>query len=257
MKRAKFGICLGLGAMAAVSTFFALPAQSYEGVVAPPAEDSTPAPASSSGYSGVIAPKIPDRAALPPAGYKGLLPGSVQQPSVQKDALAQPSQQTAMPATADEESLRPQFGQRRGISTAEELKALAEQNSLYKGLDINSPEFSNMMKLPPRVQALTDGPRSRIEGLLPTEYVTKAQVEETLKALKNNVLSAEARRDLAKKSYDALSMSIESLRYKKSIPEIFYKKMGVSDVFLQEEREGDQNALRRLEAALEEIKGML
>lgn len=196
--------------------------------------------AAGGGYEGLIAPAVSEDSAsssktddqvTPTAGYAGLIPDA----SNEGKSLYI----TSMPGVAVPGALK----------TVEDVQLLAatyEQGGILNDLQ-------KSLSLSDQVKRRLEKPRQRIENVLPMEYAARRNIEGFMSKIHNNNSSPE---DLAKNVSAArqrLSSMAEGLRYKLMMPDSLYQRMGVSDVFVSEEKEGAGKALALLNSALREL----
>lgn len=261
-----FAACLGLAVFTAP-----LSAQAYDGLMA--------APQGSDGYDGLLAPSQPDRSnnsrgKQEPPGYEGLMRGSVPQrpaavpetdnaavppaargntaatpvaPAVRNPAAARPTQ-TARP----ELSMTPRPGRLKmgNITSADQLRLLAS----LAGKKLDLEKMTEDIKPSAAMLGLPDAKRPRLGGMLPMELMAKSQIDKAMAVLNNPQLTPEQRQLAARQSYNQMMIMADGIITRRSVPEAIYKKMGMSDQFLQEEREGNERALARFEEAFKILR---
>ena len=98
-------------------------------------------------------------------------------------------------------------------------------------------------------------PQQRVNGKLPMVGTIEKRIDYWMQQVRDQKLDATTRAEKAHKAYDELAPLAQGILSKTTIPDSVYKKMGVSDVFIQEEKEGNDAALDALNAALRELKG--
>jgi len=247
---------------------------------------ASPARAESShdGYTGVIAPSKPDdtqAAPEEPQGYEGLIPGKVDKPEVQnlstapkprkagpQDANRSPYAPTVAAKPADKKfgsdkmstaDNTPKMSYPRGITprggelSAEDIKTLAALSA--KGVDINHmpPAMERSLKLPEGVSKMLNAvTRPRIDGMLPAEFNAKRQIDAQMDMVEK--LQGDARKQAAQQAFDQLSRMADGYRTLNSVPDGVYQRLGVSDTYTKEEREGYSKSLDRLKEALDALQ---
>ena len=258
-----FAACLGLAVFTAP-----LSAQAYDGLMSSPAAD---------GYDGLMAPTQPERGnrnTQEPPGYEGLMGGRVQQrpveepatdnaatqqPAARANAAATPQVQPRTPtARAPAQTARPELpmSPRPGrvklgpVSSADQLRLLASLAGKKLDLDKMTADIQPSAAL----LGIPEAKRTRINGMLPMELMAKSQIDRTMALLNNPQLTAEQRRAAARQSYNQMMMLADGVITRRSVPDALYKKMGMSDEFLQEEREGNERALARFEEAFKVLR---
>lgn len=234
--------------------------------------------APSDGYDGLLAPSQPTRGntrgTQEPPGYEGLIRGTVPQrpvetPDTDNDA-AQPTRPStagtppagttpaARPGARPVQTARPDLPMtpRPGrvklgpISSAEQLMMLAALNG--KRLDMN--KIADGVKPSPAMFGLKDPKQQRIGGMLPMELMAKTQIEKVMASVNHPQLTPEQRQQNARSGYNMLLTYADGIMTRRAVPEAVYKKMGLSDTFLEEEREANERALARLEEAFKVLR---
>jgi len=245
-------------------------ATAYDGLMS---GSSTP----SDGYDGLLAPSQPTRGntrgTQEPPGYEGLIRGAVPQRPVETPdtdnnddatrpatAATPPAGTTpaARPGARPVQTARPELPMtpRPGrvkmgrIGSMEQLMMLAALNG--QRIDLN--KIADGVKPSPAMFGLKDPKQPRINGLLPVELMAKTQVEKVLASVNHPQLTPEQRQDNARNGYNLLLSYADGIMTRRSVPEAIYKKMGMSDTFLEEEREGSERALARLEEAFKVLR---
>lgn len=242
-------------------------AQGYSGLI-PDASSDAPQQKGDDGYSGLIAPTTPAPAFQAPE----VIPQPVRkqtkkQPAAaaaQKPPVAENPNVAIMPSGAvnitpikrpAEMTPIPSAPESYPIVSVEQLRNLA----MMMGVEIKRteipPEMAKMIKLPPATYSFISGPRARIEGMLPMEYMVKSKVDMYMKSITDPATPAPQRREIAKDAYDILLNLKDGLTTKKNLPDKLYEAMGAPVVYVQEEKEGVDRGLARLDAALKVMKG--
>jgi hypothetical protein len=93
-----------------------------------------------------------------------------------------------------------------------------------------------------------------IDGKMAAEYAVAQNIETALASVNDTELSDEERRANARRAYRDFSDMAEGLRSKMKIPDRIYKKMGLSDAYIKNERIGNAAALSRLSAVLDVLR---
>lgn len=260
-----FAACLGLAVFTAP-----LSAQAYDGLMASPTSD---------GYDGLLAPSQPsrtnnNRGTQEPPGYEGLMGGSVPQrapepvepdntattpargntaatpraPAARNPAAAARPVQTTRP----ELPMTPRPGRLKmgNVASADQLRLLAS----LAGKKLDLEKMTADIKPSAAMLGLEDAKRPRLGGMLPMELMAKSQIDKTMALLNNPQLTPEQRQAAARQSYNQMMIMADGIITRRSVPEAIYKKMGMSDQFLQEEREGNERALARFEEAFKVLR---
>jgi len=264
-----------------VLTLTAAPAlaQGYTGLIPENNSTSTPeaaAPAiGDGGYNGLIAPS-PTPAPTgknAPVGYNGVVAGKVDAPAAAVDADPNAPKVSTAPAAGKAAAAAPKqvggftpINQQPKVSypkglqpksrefTLQDLKTLSAISK--QGVDFNhmTPELAKSLKLPEdTADVLNKIQRPRIDGMLPAEFAAKR----TIDSLMDNVSKTkgdDARRKLAQSAFTRLSGMADGYRTLGSVPDGIYQRMGVSDTYVKEEREGYTKALDRLHEAMEALQ---
>lgn len=257
-----YRICLVVFLMTLPAASSLAEGNGYSGLIAPSTAAKTSsttakpsvAPAQQGGgYSGLIAAP-PDRTGRKPEpeGYAGVIQGRI----------AQPSQSHAKTGTRVKTAPTPNLGstQARSLAKFKELKSANDLHgmSLFYGLDKNMDGIPDALKQPAVIPAdlakAMNKPTQRIENMLPTEFAMKKSIDAVMAMVGNKSLSKEVRLEQAKNGYDNLSQLMTGLRSKRAIPDTIYKKMGLSDVYINEQKEGIDAALIRLDKATKDLE---
>lgn len=110
----------------------------------------------------------------------------------------------------------------------------------------------------PPVQApnvdLSASRHNLIAGKPAIEYVASQQVAQAMSSVNNEKLSDAERTTNARNAYQNLSSFADGLRSKQAIPDNIYKSMGLTDDYINDERNGNAAALTHLDAALSTLK---
>lgn len=198
--------------------------------------------AAGEGYAGLIAPAAPVEDAAPAArtdepppqfgGYAGLIPGTVSEAPQSLYVTPVPGAVAPPPP-----------------KTVEDVTLMAAAHD--QGGMLNMLQGS--LALSDQVRRRLDKPRTRIENVLPMEYAAIRNIDQTMSKINDSSLSPEERVKTVSAARQKLSSMAEGLRYKLQIPDSLYQRMGVSDVFVSEEKEGAGKALALLNTALKEL----
>lgn len=217
----------------------------YEGLIAPAApETSAPAPSPSSapaadtGYSGLLAPAPAPAGSAPaapkeqqPAGYSGLIPGYV--------GGGAPAQQAAPVAT----------------KASDDLKAQAAAQARDRDGDGVLDGIKGVEKASAQTAQRLEKPRQRIQNMLPMEYAARQNIDQVMAEIKDKKLHPDKIKEKARKAHESLERLADGVRFKKMVPDKTYRDMGLPDIFIREEKEGNEKALALLNQALAELKG--
>ena len=144
------------------------------------------------------------------------------------------------------------FSPRMRPLTLDDVKILAGLSA--RGIDFYHlpPEMEKRLHLPPGTsKALNNIGSARIDGMLPAEFSAKQQIDQQMNAI--GKLQGEQRRKAAEAAYDQLSYMAGGYRTLHSIPDSIYGRMGVSDTYVKEEREGYGKSLDRFKEALDAL----
>jgi hypothetical protein len=231
----------------------------YSGLIAPStatksstaAKPSTAPAQAGGGYSGLIAPP-PDGTGRQqePEGYAGVIQGRVAQPPQSHTRTSTKARATPTLGSTPTRSL----AKFKEPKSANDLHGM----SLFYGLDKNMDGIPDALKQPAVIPAdlakAMNKPTQRIENMLPTEFAMKKSIDAVMAMVGNKSLSKEARLEQAKNGYNNLSQLMTGLRSKRAIPDTIYKKMGLSDAYISEEKEGIDAALIRLDKATKDLE---
>ncbi|MBI3440978.1 MAG: hypothetical protein HY052_04125 [Proteobacteria bacterium] len=201
-----------------------------------------PAFAAGDGYSGLIAPPAPNSSAPGTEagnGYAGLIPD---RPDARGSADNTPEEQ--QPVTATPTTHAPM--------TSADLKMLALKYGLTKKRDM-AAEFTKPLKLSDKQKEVLAKPRPRIENMLPAEYAARKNIEGVMPKVRDKSISPEEQKKSVSLARQRLGALAEGFRYKNNVSDDVYKKMGLPDIFIKEEREGNSKALSLLNEALKEL----
>ncbi|MBI1215297.1 MAG: hypothetical protein GC185_05690 [Alphaproteobacteria bacterium] len=236
--------------------------------------------ANDDGYGGLIAPSQPEPTGVSqPRGYDGVIPGAVDsQPTGTRSAKTggqngkastganlSPAQYGQIAKSMDpdaargytpihrtpEVTYRPGFHDRAPALSVDDLKALAAL--LKHGIDFGKlpAEFEKSIHMPPGTFHRLSHPQNRIDGMLPTEYAIKRMIDTTMKLVNDPSYTPEQRHRQALAAMDRLERMATGMAVTASIPKSIYDKMGAPEVYVQQETEGSQRALKRLHDAME------
>lgn len=259
-----FAACLGLAVMTSP-----LAVQAYEGLM--------PGSQSGDGYDGLLAPSSPtggNRNTTQPPGYEGVMPGHV--PQRQEQSAPEPDNAATQPARGNtaaspaarapaaaaarrpaqtarpELPMTPRPGRLKlgNVSSAEQLRLLAS----LAGKRLDLEKMTADIKPSAALLGLPDAKRPRTNNMLPMELMAKNQIDKTMAVLNNPRLTPEQKKLAAQQSYEQMKMLADGIITRRSVPEAIYKKMGMSEQFLQEEREGNERALARFEEAFKILR---
>ena len=250
-------------------------AQGYNGLIPDNGTTQEAAPATGDGgYNGLIAP-APTPAPTgkdAPVGYSGVVAGKVAAPAAPVDADPNAAPKTAAAPAGTKAAATTQVGgftpinqlpkmsYPKGIEgrhrpfTADDIKTLSAISK--QGIDFNhmTPELAKSLKLPEdAADTLNKVQRPRIDGMLPAEFAAKR----TIDSLMDNVSKTKGddnRRKMAQSAFNRLSGMADGYRTLGSVPDGIYTRMGVSDTYVKEEREGYTKALDRLKEAMEALQ---
>jgi hypothetical protein len=234
-----------------------------------------PAYAQGGGYTGggVLAPApAPNTPKEEPPGYRGLIPGRVdpapeaQQPLPEqaqtpprRPAPEAPTPQMsyvpdgAAPA-APNMSYAPGTAPTR-MMTADELKRIAAAAGVQLRLDLVPAELVKNIHIPSRVYSLLSSPQYRIDGMLPTEFAIKRQIDVTMERIRG-MRDPEARRQAVGEAIRTLTNAKQGMRMSGEVPDVIFESMGAPAVYVQESREASANSLQRLAEALDQLRRM-
>ncbi|MCE9507227.1 MAG: hypothetical protein K8R48_02780 [Alphaproteobacteria bacterium] len=231
----------------------------YEGLIAPPPseapaaapETATPAP-DDAGYGGLLAPAPSTggngQAPIPqePAGYGGLIPGYVQENSAASSPPPEKQQPQMSSTPGGTEPATPK--------TSDDLKNIAAIRAQDRNGNGIPDELEQVGKVSDKTAKTLGTPYERIENMLPTEYMAKQNIDQLMPGVRDNKIPPKVRAENARKAHQDLETLADGLRFKKLVPDKIYRDMGLPDSFIQEEKEGNEKALVRLNEALNELK---
>jgi len=210
------------------------------------AQQAAPVWAAGGGYEGLIAPAAPDsptpaRAedSHEPLGYSGVISGY----TGDDDAAKEPAPSMTAP---------PELTRIIIPESAEELGLLAAAQQ-YGGEGIPD-DVVKPFKASNRVANMLAKPRQRIENMLPMEYAVKKNVDKLMPGITDEKIPPEERAENVRKAQKKLATLAQGLLAKTTVPDSLYRQMGLSDVFISEEKESTDKALSRLNLALQELE---
>lgn len=231
-------------------------------------------------FGGILAPADSDEWGRPvpaedPSGYPGLIPGTT--PDHDWSTNGGKPRYKQRPMTTKPGEYRSPFAPQRtprpeGISTpklpkftyapwagpplealtSEDLITIAKLSKYNININNLSPEMEQRLGLPRGTsQAFNDARLPRIDGMVSSEFAVKRSIDAVMSIVESK--SGEAQRKAAEAAYDRLSMMAAGYRTMKAVPVSMYKMMGAGDGYLKDQREGYDNALDRLEEALQAL----
>lgn len=203
----------------------------YEGLIAPAApesEDSSAAPADTSGYEGLLAPSSDSSARVQqaPAGYEGVVPGHVASPKF-----------TSAPGSVDIDE----------VQSPPDLRSLS---TIY-GQDRDGDGVPDDLREPRRVTSAVG--HSYIKGKPSMLVVAEKQSEQFMSAIRDKEISPEQRTENVKMAYQQLGSMASAMRAKRAIPDSIYKKMGLSDAYIKEEKASINSTLAHLDKSMADL----
>lgn len=216
----------------------------YEGLIAPAPESSTSTDSApkqdAQEYDGLIAPTPIKKRAVgnykkQPLGYSGLIPGRSEKP---------PPQMTKIPGTSPQAVPR----------TSDDIKALARIYGHDRNNDLVPDALRKPKLLSKNAREILAGPRTRIKGKLPMVYMIEQKIKTLMSQVENENISQEVRTKNAYKAYNELSFFAEGLMHKKTVPDNIYRQMGLSEIFIEEDKTGSSDALKQLNETLKKLR---
>jgi hypothetical protein len=245
---------IGLLAMVMVAAFAGrVLAQGYDGLMSPASPAET-------------APAKPDTR---PPGYEGVMPGWTPPPPKEEVAIpkAAPPKAVAPPRAAKTVTVPAKAAQKprqtpipgqslRKQTPSDELRTL----SMLRGLDVDMNKIPDRLeghnvRLPAASIEALSRPRPRVNGMLPMEMMIVRNVDQIMTYVKNPRLSEAKRMENARSAYKQLEDLRAGLKFKSQAPEAVYRKLGLPDVYIQEEKESIKKTLAYVEATLDVLKG--
>jgi hypothetical protein len=184
------------------------------------------------GYDGLIAPtKDNDTPATgatksPPKGYYGLTLGATA-----------PDEEEAKPKPAPSPQYTP------SPVKPEIIHDLGMASALY------APKPP--LKSPVADFSTTQHPRTNGELAMP--HMVRQQISQAMDSINDKKLSGKERDKNAQNAYKRFSDLANGLR-NQNIPDSVYKSMGLTDTYIREERQGNADALKQLDSALDVLK---
>lgn len=225
------------------------------------------------GYTGggALAPSpAPSPGNQQPRGYRGLIPGEVDPLPPQEQPQAQTPRQPRTPAgrqpdpqmtyiPPDAQPDAPKMTYAPGMTpsrmmTADELKRIAAAAGVQLQLDLVPAELVKNIHIPSRVYSVLSSPQHRIDGMLPTEFAVKRQIDITMEKIR--LAPADARGKVIAEAIQTLSNARHGMRLGSDVPDVIFESMGAPAVYVQESREASGKALRRLTEAITQLRNM-
>jgi hypothetical protein len=233
----------------------------------------------SDGYDGLLAPSQPargaPRGAQEPPGYEGLIRGAIPQRPVEAPETDNEAAQPQRPSTAGRppagtapatrpgvrqpvQTARPDLPMtpRPGrinigrVGSAEQLRMLAALN----GTRLDLSRVADGIVPSPTQLGIKEPQQLRIGGMLPAELMAATEIERVMASVNHPQLTPDQRQTNARNGYSRLMMLADGIMTRSGVPDSLYTKMGMSEVFLEEEREANERALTRFEEAFKILR---
>lgn len=231
-------------------------------------------------FGGILAPEDSDQWGRPmpaedPKGYPGLVPGTTpdydwssprerprqkQRPmSVKPGEYRSPFAPVKSPVpekistpALPKMTYAPWSGPPLETLTSEDLVTIARLSKYNISLNSLTPEMEERLGLPSGIaKAVHDFRLPRIDGMVPSEFAVKRSIDAVMSVVEGK--SGASRRKAAEAAYDRLSQMASGYRSMKAVPQSVYKRFGAGDGYLEDQREGYNKALDRLEEALQAL----
>jgi len=170
-----------------------------------------------------------------PLGYSGLIQGRIKKPQLQM---------TKVPGKVPRVAPR----------SSDDLKSLAQRYGYDRDGDLLPDVLRKPKVLSKGVKSMLAGPRIRIKGKLPMVYMIEQKIAKLMSKVESKNISTEVRTENARKAYNELAVFARGLRSKKAVPNNIYRRMGLSETFIEEEKTGTSNALDQLNKTLKKLK---
>lgn len=239
-------------------------AQGYDGLVAPEVESAPAANTTDDGYSGLLAPTTPAKtgrsAPEKQPGYSGVVAGDIDEPEDATVPVAKKPKDFAgkfTPGVPKQQMTKNPSALNPGRPQTSE--ALRASSTLY-AIDKNNDGVPDAMveKMKRRVQPTEaeklalNTPRPRQEGMLLEERMIYNGIASSIVDVKT--APAATRADKQKQALDNLKVMRSGIVSKRSVPPSIYKALGMTDLYIREERESLEASLIRVDAAIDELE---
>lgn len=238
-------------------------AQGYDGLVAPETENAPAADTTDDGYSGLLAPTTPPKtgrgAVEKNPGYSGVVAGDIDEPEAVAPVAKAPKDFAGKftPGVKKQQMTRNPAALNPGRpQTSEALRASATLYAIDKNNDGVPDAMVEKMKRrvqPTEAEKLAlNTPRPRQEGMLLEERMIYNGIASSIVDVKT--APAATRADKQKQALDNLKVMRSGIVSKKSVPPSIYKALGMTDLYIREERESLDASLIRVDAAIDELE---
>ncbi len=194
-------------------------------------------------------------------GYSGLIPDN-KEPGSKTENSENSCSQTGTCSATDFLISKPQpkqqnskpGGSYQAPKTSKDLEAQARYKSYeFKPDSLDAKTLKQIRTNNIDYKALYQ-PSTRIGGLLPMENTIKSIIESIMSQIKNPELSQAERDAEGKSGYQRLLMMTDAMISSSKTPDTVYKSMNLPDTYIKEQREATTNGLKRLRAALSDLK---
>ena len=205
---------------------------------------SFPVLAAGDGYEGLFAPSHDDKQDSAPA------PKATEQPGYMGLTQAPPPATNSPPRAAEE----------GGLATNQPAPPLQytpsplSPNMVLPDLGMAAAAYGKHPEVKAPQVDYSKVKHSLIDGKPPIVYLTDTRIAQAMALVNNKDLSRDERDKNAKTTFKNLSRMADGLRLRQTMPDSIYKSMHLSDTYIKEERDGDIDALKKLEAAIETLK---
>lgn len=226
------------------------------------------------GYGTVMPPSKKTPRADEPQGYRGVIPGKVGdqtpasdpvedeevQDTVKKPVAAQPVQKlqsersrVSPPRQRERMTYQPGKGPRTPMLSADQMALIAKLSGMKFDLKQLPENMRESIKINPKVYSLVSSPATRIDGMLPTEYGAKRMIDANLHLIEQSNFAPEQRKEALIDLMIRLRQQADALRMRQNVPLELYAQMGVPAIYVQEEKEGVNKSIVRLDQAIRMI----
>jgi hypothetical protein len=209
-------------------------------------------------------------------GYKNLIPGYIPpepEPQMAQEPQAAPETPpvATAPQTAPTERPRtfsaaptppvsgdPAYLPPRPIRNANDVRVVGLERKLK--LDFQNanmpPELEKTFHdlLHPEGRTLLAQPGRRIQGMLPEEFSNKMRIDELMEIVRHPAQTDLQKKANARAATEKLQQFANALNARQGLPDVFFEKAGVPEIYLKEQHEMIDNSLRRVEEAVRELE---
>ncbi|MEZ0260225.1 MAG: hypothetical protein ACAH80_04405 [Alphaproteobacteria bacterium] len=235
----------------------------------------------SDGYGTIMPPSKKKNSADEPQGYRGVIPGkigdepqtgdpatdpvsdepdeevedAVKKPVGKQPAATQQQQKprVSTPRARERITYQPGKGPRTPMLSADQMALIAKLTGMKFDLKQLPENMRESIKINPKVYSLVSSPATRIDGMLPTEYGAKRMIDVNRYMIEQSNFTPERKKEALIDLMIRLRQHADALRLRQNVPIELYAQMGVPAIYVQEEKEGVNKGIQRLDAAIKQI----